>query len=144
MSALPKQYQRYAPTGQRPLHPAEVELRADADPIVYVPDPYNPARFVEVRRSQLLPAVPTPTRDLAPQPLIDPLAQRMAAGGVLGAGVGWGAAQFLTALASAGTGLLACALLLLAVRALGGRSVVNVRQEVHNHNRGFGRSNTTM
>lgn len=146
MSALPEQYQRYAQPGQRPVHPAAVELYNEADPIVHVPDPYNPNRSVEVRRSALQPATPTPPRDLTPQPLFDPIAQRMLCGGVgggtLGAGAGWGAAQLLNAVAGAGTGLLVLALLLLAARTMGGRSVTNI--QVHNHNRGFGRSTTTM
>jgi hypothetical protein len=32
----------------------------------------------------------------------------------------------------------------LLARAAGGRGTVNVRQEVHNHNRGFGRSTTNL
>lgn len=145
MSALPEPYQKYAaPRGQHTVHPREVELYEDADPIVHVPDPYNPTAFVAVRRSQLQPATPTPPRDLAPQPLIDPLAQRMVGGGVLGAGVGWGAAQVFSAIAGAGTGLLAFALLLLAARMVGGRTVVNVRQEVHQHAGWFGDNNVTM
>jgi hypothetical protein len=144
VSALPEPYRKYAaPQGQRPLYPREVELYDETDPIVHVPDPYNPTGFVAVRRSQLQPATPTPPRDLAPQPVIDPLAQRMAGGGILGAGVGWGAAQFLSAVAGAGTGLLAFALLLLAARLVGGRSVVNIHQEVHQHAR-FGKNQATM
>lgn len=145
MSALPEEYRKYAaPRGQRPVHPREVELYGETDPIVHVPDPYNPTAFVAVRRSQLQPATPTPPRDLAPQPLIDPLAQRMVGGGALGAGVGWGAAQFLDAIASAGTGLLAFALLLLAARAIGGRTVMNIHNEVHQHARWGGKNHTEL
>ncbi|MGA6223489.1 hypothetical protein ACPESV_24525 [Streptomyces umbrinus] len=144
MSALPEQYQRFAQPGPRPAYPAAVELRDEADPIVHVPDPYDPNRSIEVRRSALQPAVRPEPRDLTPQPLFDPLAQRLAAGGVLGAGVGWGAAQLLTAVAGAGAGLLAFALLLLAARLGGARSVTNVRQEVHNHNSWWGSSSTEL
>lgn len=138
MSALPERYQRFAHPEGRPVHPAAVELRAEHDPIVYVPDAYG--QMVPMRKSQApAPIQQAPARDLAPQPLLDPIAQRMIGGGVLGAGVGWGAAQLLSAIAGAGTGLLAFALLLLAARMGGARSVTNIRVEQHaswfSHNR---------
>ncbi|MEU9273066.1 hypothetical protein AB0E04_48005 [Streptomyces sp. NPDC048251] len=62
-------------------------------------------RSVEVRRSALQPAIPTPPLDLSPQPLLVPLAQRLVAAGV-GSGVAlWGGGQFL-----AGAGQLASTL----------------------------------
>lgn len=139
MSALPEQYRRYARPEQRPLH-GSVELYDDADPIVHVPDPYNPNRSIEVRRSALAPATPTPPRDLTPQPLFDPLAQRMVGGGALAAGVGWGGAQLLNAAAGAGTGLLAFVLLFLLARR---RPDVRIHQEVHQTAR-FGKNEVTM
>ncbi|MGW8846598.1 hypothetical protein ACWGNE_02345 [Streptomyces xiamenensis] len=67
--------------------------------------------------AHLLPPEPTPARDLTPQPLIDPRAQVLAAGGV-GVGVaGWGLGQVLTAMAGMGAAAVgALALLILAVR----------------------------
>lgn len=142
MSALPEQYQRFAQPGPHPIH-GQVELYDDRDPVVYVPDAYG--QLVPMRKSQApQPMVRPEPRDLAPLPLFDPLAQRLAAGGVLGAGVGWGAAQLISAVAGAGAGLLAFALLLLAARLGGGRSVTNVRQEVHNHNSWWGSSSTNL
>lgn len=145
MSALPEQYQQYAaPHGQRPVQPREVELHDERDPIVWVPDAYG-NQMVPMRKSQVpAPMQPAAPRDLTPQPLFDPLAQRMAGGGVLGAGTGWGAAQLVDAIAAAGAGLVVFALLLLAARAMGGRTVVHVRQEVHNHAKWFGRNDTYM
>lgn len=150
MSALPEQYQRYAAQGQRSIHPAEIELYEEADPIVHVPDPYNPNRSIAVRRSALVPATPTPPRDLAPQPVLDPLSQRFIAGGVgigaAGAGVGWGAGQMFTGIAMMGGSGLAILLgLLLAAGGLrASRSTVSIRQEVHNHNHGIGWSTTNL
>ncbi|WP_393075215.1 hypothetical protein [Streptomyces sp. LN704] len=126
--SVPERYQRFVHPEPQPVHPAAVELHAEHDPIVYVPDAYG--QMVPMRKSQApAPVQPAPVRDLAPQPLLDPIAQRMIGGGVLGAGVGWGAAQLLSALAGAGTGLLAFALLLLAARMGGARSVTNIRVE---------------
>lgn len=137
MSALPERYQRYAHPGQRPLH-GDIELYDEADPIVHVPDPYNPNRSIAVRRSALLPATPTPPRDLTPQPLLDPLAQRLFAGGVgtgaAGAGVGWGMHEMFAGMALMGTSGLALLLgLLLAAGSVRGRSVVNVHNEAHTY-----------
>lgn len=148
MSALPERYQRYARPGQQPVHAHEVELYDEADPIVHVPDPYNPTGFVAVRRSQLLPATPTPPRDLAPQPLFDPQAQRLLAGGVgvgaAGAGLGFGAGQMFAGVAMMGTSGLAILLgLLLAAGALRRRPNVSIHQEVHQHAR-FGKNQVTM
>ncbi|MEU9925115.1 hypothetical protein AB0H51_28170 [Streptomyces griseoluteus] len=100
-----------------------VELHDENDPIVWVPDPYAPNRSVPVRRSALTPAVQLPARELAPQPLIDPWAQRALGVGV-GAGVaGWGgghllagAGQLLSAAAGAGSFVAAVALLLLVAK----------------------------
>ena len=150
MPALPEPYQRYAPPGQqRPATPAAVELRAEADPIVHVPDPYDPNRSIPVRRSALLPVQPTPARDLTPQPLIDPLAQRLLGAGVgagaAGAGVGWGIGQAASGIATLGgsAAVVVMLALWLLARARGGRSMY-VRQEIHNHVRWFGRNHTHL
>lgn len=136
MSALPEQYQRYAPTGPRPTYPAAVELREDYDPVVYVPDAYG--QLVPMRKSQAPTPMQAPApRDLTPQPLIDPLAQRMAAGGIgagaAGAGLGWGIGQAAAGIAafSGTTALVAMLALLLIARA--GRPQVHVRKEIHQH-----------
>lgn len=125
-----------------------VERYDEADPIVHVPDPYNVNGFVEVRRSALQPAAAHQPRDLSPQPLFDPLAQRMlgagVGGGALSAGLGWGAAQVISAIAGGVTGIVALALLLLAARATAPRPGVRIEQHVTNHNRWFGSSSTRM
>jgi hypothetical protein len=127
-----------------------VELNDEHDPIVHVQDPYNPNRSVAVRRSALQPTEATPARDLTPQPVVDPLAQRLLAGG-LGAGVtGWGAGEFLagasqlvSAMTGAGSAALAIALLLLAWKMApshrAGKTV-----NITNNNRWGGRSTTRM
>ncbi|MFD9394196.1 hypothetical protein ACFWBB_26690 [Streptomyces sp. NPDC060000] len=109
------------PAGVQQPTAAFVELGDEHDPIVHVQDPYDPNRSVAVRRSALQPTAPSPARDLSPQPLLDPLAQRMLAGGVGGGVLGWGAGDFLagasklvSAAASGGSAVAAMALLLLA------------------------------
>ncbi|MFD9248491.1 hypothetical protein [Streptomyces bottropensis] len=148
MSNVPEQYQRYAPPGQRPIRPAEVELYGEADPIVHVPDPYDPNLSVEVRRSALQPAVRTPPRDLTPQPLIDPLAQRLLAGGLgvgaAGAGFGFGFGQLAAGIALMGTSGLALLVGLLLAAGMRGGRVTHVRQEVHNHASWFGKTHTNL
>lgn len=147
MSAVPEQYQRYAQTGPRPLY-GGIELYGDTDPIVHVPDPYRPDRFIEVRRSALQPATRTPPRDLTPQPLFDPLAQRMVGAGVgtgaAAAGVGWGIGQAAAGIATIGTATGVVVMLALWLLARAGRPSVQVRQEVHNHASWFGRNTTNM
>ncbi|MEJ8671884.1 hypothetical protein WKI71_36630 [Streptomyces sp. MS1.AVA.1] len=150
MSALPEQYQRYAqPTGQRLVRPAEVQLYDEADPIVHVADPYNPSQSVAVRRSALQPAQPTPPRDLAPQPLFDPIAQRCIGAGVGGGVLLWGGGQFLVGLSQVVSALSGVGALLFFLALAGARTVLGGRRggthiEVHNHTRGFGRSTTNL
>lgn len=145
MSALPEQYQKYAaPTGQRPVYPADVELYSEREPSVWVPSSERPGEMVAIPKSYYVQRYEAaPPRDLAPRPLIDPLAQRLVGVGALGAGVGWGAAQMFNAIAAAGSGLLAFVLLLLAAGALRRRPNVSIHQEVHQHAR-FGKNNVTM
>jgi hypothetical protein len=139
---LPEHFQSYAQP-QPVMRAAPVELYGEADPIVHVPDPYDPNRSVAVRRSALQPVVASVPRDLTPQPLLDPLAQRLVAGGVgvgaAGAGVGFGLGQLAAGIALMGTsGLAVLVGLLLAARMLGPRQVTHVRQEVHQHAGWFG------
>ncbi|MGW1848602.1 hypothetical protein [Streptomyces sp. NPDC001966] len=75
--------------------------------VVYVPGPEG--RMVAVLREHLptAPALYQP-RDLTPQPLLDARAQRLAAGGLLAGGIGFGGGQLLLGagqLISAATGL---------------------------------------
>lgn len=150
MSALPEQYRKYAaPHGQHLVHPHVVELYDEADPIVHVPDPYNPNRSVAVRRSQLQPMARPEPRDLAPLPLFDPLAQRMAGAGIgagaAGAGVGWGIGQAAAGIATIGGTTAVVVMLALWLFARAGRTVVKVHNEAHTHveQRWFGRTDVT-
>jgi hypothetical protein len=143
---LPESYQRYAQPVPRPVHPAEVELYDDRDPVVWIPGAYG--EMVPVRKSQAPAAVQAPpVRDLTPQPLVDPLAQRLLAGGLgvgaAGAGLGFGLGQLAAGLALMGTSGLALLVGLLLAAGLRGGSVT-VRQEVHNHARWFGRNTTNL
>lgn len=141
--------QRYAPAA-----PAvgDVELRGEHDPIVYVPDAYNPTAFVAVRQSQLQPTAPTQPRNLTPRPVVDPMAARFLGVGVgagaAGAGIGWGVGQAAMGIAAIGgsSGLIVLAMLLLAARLAGrrGGSTTTIHNEVHNHNRWLGRSTTHL
>lgn len=145
MSALPERYQRYAHPPV--VQPAEVELHADRDPVVWIPGAYG--EMVPVRKSQAPAAVQAlPARDLSPQPLLDPLAQRLLAGGLgvgaAGAGLGFGLGQLAAGLALMGTSGLALLVGLLLAAGMRGGSVTNVRQEVHNHARWFGRNTTNL
>ena len=147
MSGLPEQYQRYAQLGQPAVQPYAIELYDETDPIVHVPDPYDPNRSVAVRRSQLQPTARPEPRNLAPQPLIDPLAARMAGAGIgvgaAGAGVGWGIGQAAAGIAAMGgvAAVVAMLALWLLARA-GGRG--GTRIEVHNHASWFGRNTTKL
>ncbi|MFE1205662.1 hypothetical protein ACFW5V_28660 [Streptomyces sp. NPDC058762] len=146
MSALPERYQRYAHPGPRPVH-GEVELQAERDPIVWVPDAYG--EMVPMLRSHA-PVLPdaTPPRDLAPQPVFDPLAQRLVGAGVgagaAGAGLGWGIGQAAAGVATIGGSTAVVAMLALWLLARASRPSVHVRQEVHNHARWFGKNTTNL
>lgn len=145
MSALPEPYQRYAHPPV--VQPAEVELYDDRDPVVWIPGAYG--EMVPVRKSQAPAAVlPAPPRDLTPQLLVDPLAQRLLAGGLgvgaAGAGLGFGFGQLAAGLALMGTSGLALLVGLLLAAGMRGGSVTHVRQEVHNHAKWFGRNTTNL
>ena len=124
--------------------PAAVELYAERGPVVYVPDAYG--QMVPMFKSLLpAPTPPPPPRDLSPQPLFDPMAQRLFGGGALAAGAGWGLSLVVDALAAGGSALILFAAILVAARITsGGRGSTNITQTVHHHNRWFGRSNTNL
>lgn len=146
MSALPEQYQRYAHPTPGPAR-IEVELHDERDPIAWVPDAYG--QMVPMRRSQMpAPVQPAPARDLTPLPVVDPLAQRMAGAGIgagaAGAGIGWGIGQAAAGIAAIGGSSAVVVMLALWLLARAGRPQVQVRQEVHNHARWFGRTTTHL
>ncbi|MET9550550.1 hypothetical protein ABZY36_35395 [Streptomyces sp. NPDC006627] len=150
-SPLPERYQRYAaPAGQRPTYPAAVELVGEREAAVWVPSAERPGEMVAIPKSCYVQGVQgAPLRDLAPQPLLDPGAQKILATGV---GVGftlWGGGHFLvgaSALVSAAAGgvpvVIALALLLLATR-FGGKKGGDT-YNVTNNNRWWGRSSTRL
>jgi hypothetical protein len=147
MSALPERYQRYTmPAGQPTVRHGEIELAAERDPIVWVEDAYG--QSVAMRRSQLPTTERTEPRNLEPQPLFDPTAQKLLCGGVgigaAGAGLGYGMGQMFAGIALMGTSGLAILVGLLLAAGMRGRGSVHVHQEVHNHNRWFGRSTTSL
>jgi hypothetical protein len=146
MSALPEQYQRYAHPPV--VQPAEVELYTERAPIAWVADPCDPSRSVAIDARLIQRPEPAPPRDLSPQPLFDPLAQRLLAGGLgvgaAGAGLGFGFGQLAAGLALMGTSGLALLVGLLLAAGMRGRPSVHVRQEVHNHARWFGRNTTNL
>lgn len=124
-----------------------VQMYGERPAIVWVPDAYG--NYVPMPKDQApAPLERQPPRDLTPLPLIDPLAQRVVAGGIAagaaGAGVGWGAGQAFAGIAAfGGIGSLAViALLLLAARLGGGRTTVHNHTTVTNTNRWLGRSTT--
>jgi hypothetical protein len=145
VSALPERYQRYACPAV--VQPAEVELYGETDPVVWVPNAYGD--LVPMRKSQApAPVQATPARDLTPQPLFDPLAQRLLAGGIgigaAGAGLGFGLGQLAAGIALMGTSGLALLVGLLLAAGMRGGQVTHVRQEVHNHARWFGKNHTNL
>lgn len=146
MSALPEQYQRYAHPPV--VQPSEVELYAERPPIAWVVNPLNPSESVAVDARLIQRPEPAPPRDLSPQPLIDPLAARMAGAGIgagaAGAGIGWGIGQAAAGIATFGGTTAVVVMLALWLLARAGRPSVHVRQEVHNHARWFGKTSTRL
>lgn len=146
--SVPEKYQRYVEAGQLQIQQSKVELHDDRDPIVWVEDAYG--QSVPMRRSQVPAVVHPEPRDLAPQPLFDPTAQRLLAGGV-GSGVAlWGGGHFLAGAGQFVSGLSGVGALLFFLALAGARAAFaggrqgGTRIEVHNHNRGFGRSTTNL
>jgi hypothetical protein len=126
-------------------------------PAVYTPQPIQPVperRIVGYERyadgllpvyEVVAPVERTPERDLTPQPLIDPRAQLVLAGGVAagttGAGVGWGIGQAATGIATlSGSSAILVALLLLLVAKARGTGRGGDTYNVTNHNRWWGKS----
>lgn len=146
MSALPEKYQRYAHPPV--VQPAEVELYTERAPIAWVVDPCDPSRSVAIDARLIQRPEPAPPRDLSPQPLFDPLAQRLAGAGIgagaAGAGIGWGVGQAAAGIAAIGGTTAVVVMLALWLLARAGRPSVHVRQEVHNHARWFGRNTTNL
>lgn len=148
MSALPEQYQKYAAhLGQHPVYPAAVELSGERQ-AVWVPSAENPNVMVSVPKQYVQPMLPAAPRDLTPQPLFDPLAQRLVGGGVGGGVLLWGGGKFLVGLGDAlsalsGAGLLLLVLALVGARAVGGGRAGGTHIEVHQHAR-FGKNQVTM
>lgn len=136
------------PIAQTPMNGA-VELYGERQPVVYIPSADNPNVMVAVEKRYVQPMQATPARDLAPQPLLDPMAQRMigagVGGGAFAAGVGYGVGQILGSIAGLSSGAVFwLAVLFLATKlpaagraARGGDTYVT-----NNHNRGFARSIT--
>ncbi|TLS45983.1 hypothetical protein FE633_12620 [Streptomyces montanus] len=122
--------------------PAPVELYAEPQPVVWVPDAYG--RMVPMPKHLAPPPVPaTEPRDLTPLPLLDPVAQRFIGagigGGALAAGVGYAVGEVINAAAGFGSGAaMWIALAVLAwrmpARAItngrSGGSTVNIRKAV--------------
>ncbi|MFB8122966.1 hypothetical protein ACFVG1_15525 [Streptomyces bacillaris] len=117
--------------------------------VVYVPGPDGVMVAVLREHLPIAPAVYQP-RDLTPQPLFDPCAQRIAASGLLAGGAGWGAGQlflgagqFVNAAAGLGSLVMWAAIAVVASRiaptVLGGGRPATVHHTTV-HNQWFGRS----
>lgn len=153
MNSLPEQYQRYAQPAPYPVHPAAVELYGERQPAVREPSVWvesadDPNLMVRIPKRYVQAVARSEPRDLTPQPLFDPLAQRLLAGGLgvgaAGAGLGFGFGQLAAGLALMGTSGLALLVGLLLAAGMRGRPVTHVRQEVHNHARWFGKTHTKL
>lgn len=138
---LPALTHHHTPAETYAPAPAAVELAAEREPVVWVPDAYG--RMVPMPKHLApAPVVRPEPRDLTPLPLLDPVAQRFVGagigGGALAAGAGYGVGEIVNAAAGAGSGALMWAALAvlawrLPVRGItGGRngSTVNIRKAV--------------
>jgi hypothetical protein len=149
-SNLPEQYQRYAEPVIEPA-PGAVELYGEREAVVWVPGAYG--GMVAVRKSQApAPVEATEPRDLRPQPLFDPMAQRL-----LGAGIGsgitlWGGGQFLAGAGQFVSGLTGMGALVFFLAIAGGRALlrggrggtyVHSEQHTHVHQKWLGRTHIT-
>jgi len=146
---------RPATTGQPTYQPEPITGHVEPyrpGPVVYLPDPYNPSNSVAVPAEYVQAPVVYQPRDLTPQPVLDPVAQRMlgagVGGGAFAAGIGWGAAQIVGAVAAAGSGVLFwVALMAIAAKtlpAVARRPRVTNTTHVHNTNRWLGSSTTNI
>ena len=153
--SVPERYQRYAQPGQRPVEPTTVyqpqpvEVYEQRPPVAYVADLDNPGRSVAIDARLIHRPAPSPPRNLTPQPLFDPIAQRCIGAGVGGGVLLWGGGTFLAGAGQFVSGLSGVGALLFFLGLAGARAMVGGRRggthiEVHNHVRGFGRSNTTL
>lgn len=143
----PRRQPNATPAGQ-PTNPypfvvqpaaGEVQLYGERQAVVWVPSAENPNVSVAVPKQYVMPMQALPARDLTPQPLLDPLAQRMVGagvgGGALAAGFGYGVGQALSGLAGVTSGgLFWLAVIILALkmpsaarRSGGNTTITNVR-----------------
>ncbi|WP_327654780.1 hypothetical protein [Streptomyces sp. NBC_00483] len=148
-SNLPAQYRRYVEVVDEQPVTGPVELYGEREAVVWVPGAYG--GMVPVRKSQ----APAPVqlavpRDLAPHPVLDPIAQRLLGAGAGGGLLLWGGGKFLAGagdlIASlSGGGALLFFLALACARAAfsgrGGGSYVRHEQHTHVHQKWLGRTN---
>jgi hypothetical protein len=149
-SNLPERYRHYAePVDEQPLT-GPVELYGEREAVVWVPGAYG--GMVPVRKSQAPAPMQLATpRDLAPQPVVDPTAQRLLGAGVGGGVLLWGGGKFLAGASdlvsslSGGGALLFFLALVCARAAFAGRggSYVHHVQNTHVHQKWLGRTNIT-
>jgi hypothetical protein len=160
VNRLPAPYQQpNATTAGQPTHtpytPATrptnnaIELYDERPAVVYVPSAEDPRVMVAVPKQYVQPMQALPARDLTPQPLLDPMAQRMigagVGGGAFAAGVGYGVGQAMTGLAGVTSGgLFWLAVIILALklpsagRGTGGPTTFNT---THVHQKWLGKTN---
>jgi hypothetical protein len=109
--------------------------------VVYVQSATDPSVSVPVDARLLQPAERTPERNLTPQPLIDPIAQRLGCGALLAVAVGVAGWLLFTPWAAVCIGSIA--VIVVALRLPAGRrggDTINVT----NHNRWWGRSSSDI
>lgn len=148
MSQLPDGLPTYVGQPQPAIvQPAAVELYGERR-VAYVQSADDPNRSVAIDARLIQPMAVYQPRDLSPVPLFDPMAQRLGCalcgGGVFAAGVGWGAAEVISAAAGGWTGLAVLVALVIAARLTAPRSSTRITQTVYNHNRPFGKSTTNL
>lgn len=111
--------------------------------VVWVPDAYG--RMVPMPKDPITAMQPITPQQVTPQPpLLDPRAQRIAAGGLLAAGAGWGVGQVLNAFAGIGSGaLMWLAIAIVATKlapAMARTTTITNTTNVTSYNRWFGKS----
>ncbi|WPO69938.1 hypothetical protein [Streptomyces sp. KN37] len=146
-SNLPEQYRRYVADDQQPLT-GKVELSSEREAAVWVPGAYG--GMVAVRKSQVpAPLERKPVRDLTPQPLFDPVAQRLLGVGLGGGTLLWGGGMFLAGASQFVSSLSGASALLFFMAIAGARAVLGSRggtyvrseQHTHVHQKWLGRTN---